>query len=151
MAMGQRRTSELMYDRVRQRERSESLAGCRAALIGRGIDEHGAIDCICPCCGETYQRAKKWGARKCLRCESIIRLAQAIAHSDVCVAIRKGLLRPASEFPCSDCGCKAVEYDHRDYSQPLKVDPVCRGCNLKRGTADISAIISPPRHASQVA
>lgn len=36
---------------------------------------------------------------------------------------------------CVDCSGAAVEYDHRDYRQPLAVEPVCRSCNLKRGPA----------------
>lgn len=34
---------------------------------------------------------------------------------------------------CVDCGKPAQVYDHRDYNQPIKVDPVCQKCNLKRG------------------
>ena len=30
----------------------------------------------------------------------------------------------------------AYDYDHRDYSKPLEVDPVCRRCNQMRGPAD---------------
>lgn len=57
------------------------------------------------------------------------------AHQAVAYAIRKGELRRPSEFPCADCGGKAVEYDHRDYNKPLEVEPVCRRCNLRRGPA----------------
>jgi hypothetical protein len=57
--------------------------------------------------------------------------------SGQCVAkeISKGLLKHPSNFQCVDCGCKATEYDHRDYNKPLNVDPVCRGCNARRGQA----------------
>ena len=34
---------------------------------------------------------------------------------------------------CTDCGERATDYDHRDYRKPLKVEPVCRKCNLERG------------------
>lgn len=50
-------------------------------------------------------------------------------------AIRRGELRRPGEYPCTDCGGEATEYDHRDYSFPLLVDPVCRGCNVRRGKA----------------
>lgn len=36
---------------------------------------------------------------------------------------------------CVDCGDQAIQYDHRDYNKPLKVKPVCRSCNRKRGKA----------------
>lgn len=36
---------------------------------------------------------------------------------------------------CVDCGAPARNYDHRDYSKPLEVEPVCHSCNLLRGPA----------------
>lgn len=37
---------------------------------------------------------------------------------------------------CVDCGKNpAIEYDHRDYTRPLEVDPVCQSCNQLRGMA----------------
>lgn len=53
----------------------------------------------------------------------------------VAVAKRAGHLLPASRLHCSDCGAAACDYDHRDYNDPLNVEPVCRGCNLRRGYA----------------
>lgn len=37
--------------------------------------------------------------------------------------------------PCTDCGKPADRYDHRNYAEPLNVDPVCAGCNALRGPA----------------
>lgn len=48
---------------------------------------------------------------------------------------RLGKLDDAKQFPCVDCGRRAVEYDHRDYNRPDDVVPVCRSCNLQRGPA----------------
>lgn len=48
-------------------------------------------------------------------------------------AIYQGFLPPAKIFKCEDCGNKAEHYDHRDYSKPLEVVPVCKACNNKRG------------------
>lgn len=50
-------------------------------------------------------------------------------------AKKQGLLKPAEDFACVDCGRQAECYDHRDYNAPLKVDPVCRACNVHRGHA----------------
>lgn len=37
---------------------------------------------------------------------------------------------------CVDCKRKpAAVYDHRDYSKPLEVEPVCHWCNGRRGPA----------------
>jgi hypothetical protein len=47
--------------------------------------------------------------------------------------VRAGNLRPASDFACVDCGRPATDYDHRDYTKPLIVEPTCRSCNLQRG------------------
>lgn len=60
---------------------------------------------------------------------------QSQAHAAVSLAIRKGELRAAKEFPCADCGIPATDYDHRDYGKPLEVVAVCRSCNLRRGRA----------------
>lgn len=50
-------------------------------------------------------------------------------------AIRNGELRRPSEFSCVDCQAPAEQYDHRDYNYPLRVDSVCKRCNLRRGPA----------------
>ena len=63
------------------------------------------------------------------------RTPQEEAHVVVARAVWNGDLQPARSFPCTDCGGAAIEYDHRDYNQPLNVDPVCRACNLRRGPA----------------
>jgi hypothetical protein len=57
------------------------------------------------------------------------------AQKTVAKAKKDGQLKPATDFDCVDCGNPAIEYDHRDYSKPLQVDPVCRGCNVRRGPA----------------
>lgn len=58
---------------------------------------------------------------------------QQRAHLIVAGAIRGGTLPPPSEYECCDCGKPATLYDHRDYTQPLLVDPVCHSCNRRRG------------------
>jgi hypothetical protein len=63
------------------------------------------------------------------------RSPQREAHYQVARAIRLGNLPHPSNFPCADCGGAAKEYDHRDYSKPLDVAPVCRGRNARRGPA----------------
>lgn len=66
-----------------------------------------------------------------------VRLAKLLrkhAANVVSAAIEVGEL-PAlnGSSECVDCGAPATDYDHRDYRRPLKVAPVCHGCNLRRG------------------
>lgn len=63
------------------------------------------------------------------------RLGKETAGYVLRVAIRRGEVLPAQGQQCSDCGKPATHYDHRDYNQPLAVEPVCHGCNLRRGPA----------------
>lgn len=71
---------------------------------------------------------------RCTQCKPAP-TAQYLAHRAVAKAIAGGaLLRPRG-MACVDCSGLAVEYDHRDYSKPLQVEPVCRRCNLARGAA----------------
>lgn len=62
---------------------------------------------------------------------------KGLAHTLVARAKRSGLIPDlnAVYMKCSDCNEQATEYDHRDYNYPLLVSPVCRSCNLKRGSA----------------
>lgn len=57
------------------------------------------------------------------------------AQSAVHKAVRAGEILPARGLACADCGKPAYGFDHRDYTKPLAVDPVCRSCNWHRGPA----------------
>jgi hypothetical protein len=57
----------------------------------------------------------------------------ARASAAVAKAVRSGEIPHFSKFKCIDCGEPAECYDHRDYRKPLTVDPVCKGCNNRRG------------------
>lgn len=60
---------------------------------------------------------------------------QAQAYRFVKLAIGAGVLPDLAcgEYACVDCGAVATQYEHRDYARPLDVEPICKGCNLKRG------------------
>lgn len=62
-------------------------------------------------------------------------LGHGQAQSAVHCAIRDGSLPSPRGLRCADCGCPAIEYEHRDYNRPLEVEPICRSCNLLRGPA----------------
>lgn len=55
------------------------------------------------------------------------------AHKLLWKTIRAGDMPHPSTLICADCGIQAECYDHRDYAMPLDVDPVCKGCNNRRG------------------
>lgn len=57
------------------------------------------------------------------------------AHGEVKRAVDSGAMPPPTDFSCADCGVAATQYDHRDYSKPFDVEPVCGGCNKRRGPA----------------
>jgi hypothetical protein len=57
--------------------------------------------------------------------------------------MRAGGIGTAKGFDCRDCGRPAWVWDHRYYSEPLVVEPVCGPCNRARGPAlDIAKMIT---------
>lgn len=93
----------------------------------------------CCVCGEVKLAAGGGHTFKCEPCRAALPPSKENAHYLVARAIRRGELARPSEFQCVDCGRPAIEYDHRDYSKPLEVAPVCRSCNLRRGPAKEAA------------
>lgn len=88
-------------------------------------------------------------AKRCDECRHRWRLQRmrvcAPAQQRVRRAIRAGRL-PALDgsVKCTDCDRPAVCYDHREYARPLEVSPVCQRCNILRGPAVDSVVISDP-------
>jgi hypothetical protein len=74
-----------------------------------------------------------WGL--CSGCYVVESLNQEMAHKLMAKAIRSGKFPRARELKCVDCGRQAHCYDHRDYTKPLSIEPVCASCNQKRGPA----------------
>jgi DNA-directed RNA polymerase subunit RPC12/RpoP len=94
---------------------------------------------VCVDCKTPIVRNGKRGnvAMRCHSCRLVShdrsKTIMAAASHAVYVAIVSGALKPATEHSCVDCGAPATCYDHRDYSKPLEVEPVCRACNVCRG------------------
>lgn len=86
---------------------------------------------LCVRCGKVPPRTK--ASKFCDPC--LIGSKPASVEWAVRRAIRRGELKPVKDCVCVDCGAPAQHYDHRDYNKPTEVDPVCRGCNAKRGHA----------------
>lgn len=92
---------------------------------------------VCHICkGPTDGRVSK-RIHYCLACTSVVSSMQKRAINRVSYAVKTGALPSLrkNEIACVDCGKRATDYDHRDYSKPLDVAPVCRKCNDTRGPA----------------
>jgi hypothetical protein len=86
-------------------------------------------------CGQPKERGKHHMAQRCNPCSKVFYSAMLGAQQVLYRAIRLGQLTKARGLVCADCGGMATDWDHRDYSKPLEVQPVCRSCNFKRGPA----------------
>lgn len=107
----------------------------------QGIADHGEKEVVCAACGKTYvtHRLARNNSR-CLYCAITYAMAKARCEQAVARAIKRGDLARPHLFGCTDCDQQAEVYDHRDYSRPLEVAPVCRGCNTRRGPARLADI-----------
>jgi len=97
---------------------------------------------LCRICGHKLPKtdARKWYCKRCRdkRVElGITTTPKRVSGSIVNAAVNAGILPrlKGSKIQCVDCGELARDYDHRDYMKPLDVEPVCRVCNIKRGSA----------------
>lgn len=88
----------------------------------------------CSLCGAEVQT--RGGTHSfCDKCAPAHFAAQCKATTTVRKAVNFKTLPPAKNCLCVDCGASAKHYDHRDYSRPLDVVPVCQSCNIRRGAA----------------
>lgn len=88
---------------------------------------------LCTAVIATDRRASSYCSWACvMQATSIASKASTVLRN----AINKGKAPAmAPETLCVDCGAKATDFDHRDYTKPLDVEPVCRACNIRRGPA----------------
>jgi hypothetical protein len=82
------------------------------------------------------------GAQLCHPCADAHTRRRNKALSIVNNARLSGKLADPKSFKCADCSDQAYIWEHRDYSKPLDVQPVCYKCNRRRGLA-----IPPRSHA----
>jgi len=92
---------------------------------------------LCQCCGVADISHRHGRAKYCLSCrnDGQIGRGRILALRAVNTRVRTGEMPRADTFVCVDCGQAAHSWEHRDYSRPLDVEPVCRSCNHKRGPA----------------
>lgn len=90
----------------------------------------------CRRCGDKEVRGiRGTGAYFCTPCSYEHVTESVKASAKVRGARLKGLLPAPADCVCADCGKPASQYEHRDYTKPLDVQPICRSCNVKRGPA----------------
>lgn len=78
------------------------------------------------------------GAMYCFPCSTQLLKIQHRAYGRLRWRIFKGKLAHPKTLECTDCGEPARLYDHRNYV-PEAIEPVCHGCNIRRGPAiDVS-------------
>jgi len=102
----------------------------------------------CAICANPLDRVPKAARINiCLRCAFVTNVIQKTAAGAVAQAVKAGRMPRARERFCVDCARPASDYDHREYSKPLAVEPVCRRCNLRRGPAlDLYALARSRLH-----
>jgi hypothetical protein len=92
----------------------------------------------CALCGESTGGRSQF-ALYCGVCMHEKEQPKENAIREVRRAVRSGVVPHIDTQYCVDCGRFAELYDHRDYTQPLVIEPVCRKCNFRRGPVDWSA------------
>jgi hypothetical protein len=95
---------------------------------------------LCPVCDQQYIAGSR--AKMCDPCDEVLRRERAAywklqqtAAARLAKAIRQREILHPTAYTCVDCGQPAECYDHRDYTKPLDVAPVCKACNVNRGHA----------------
>ena len=85
-------------------------------------------------CGWCQKRNDR-DATLCYDCWLKAKELRAPAYIEIAAAVKGGELPNPKTLRCVDCGKRAAHYDHRLYAAPRNVEPVCRSCNRKRGSA----------------
>ncbi len=63
--------------------------------------------------------------------EQRLKQRRDLVSSQVARAIKKGELRPASDWRCLGCYGPAQEYHHHNYNRPFEITAFCHTCHLK--------------------
>lgn len=89
---------------------------------------------------DTHLKQGRWPlyhcrSKYCRDCYIPVTAAKMRASAALKYAIKAGRLADPKTLMCVDCGSRACGYDHRNYNYPLRVAPVCKSCNWRRGPA----------------
>lgn len=91
----------------------------------------------CALCGSSISRSRMLISPYCsIECSNKVAEIRSSVGAAIRKAVKSGVIQKLDgSVQCVDCGNPARHYDHRDYTKPLDVSPVCRSCNFKRGPA----------------
>lgn len=95
----------------------------------------GKSTIICTGCGRSL-RGQHHSTRYCLPCADHVDRIKRSAYARLGWAIRTGAFPDWRGQKCHACEAPAIGYEHRDYSQPFDVRPICKSCNWALGPAD---------------
>ena len=99
-------------------------AGCNYSWIAKYVE----LPERCPACHRAdWQRSGVCAERAKLQAKALYIVRRAVKAGQ--------LQKLDGTVGCTDCRASATGYDHRDYSCPLVVEPVCASCNVRRGPA----------------
>ena len=84
-----------------------------------------------------YIPRERWARMFCIPCaaQRYLRNGRIKAGQLLHREILAGRIPRPDTMACTDCGAHATQYDHRDYSKPFDVEPVCGSCNMRREPA----------------
>lgn len=135
------------------RSKRMCMYGCGAEAEG---GRNGLSMLLCKNCGQILlediaSRAAFTQARRERRAAGRIHPVRTVAETkwrahvaaSTKKAVELGFLPDPSSCICVDCGKVAACYDHRDYSMPLDVEPVCIACNSHRHRGKMPATKDP--------
>lgn len=103
----------------------------------------------CVVCAKPFEVKTK--SKYCNKCWRGVVFLRSVATKELTSAIERGDIPHPKTMLCADCSKPAQCYDHRDYSKPLQVVPVCLSCNCLRGPAltNVDSLVEkaprPPR------
>lgn len=87
----------------------------------------------CAFCGDKLSKTRQNRSFCSATCTQVANFILNRAGLLVRMAVAQGAIPNAKRLICSGCGRRAFAYDHRDYTKPFLIKPVCRECNGKLG------------------
>ena len=127
----------------RGRHNRRRCDSCKAARQPQGRRHKNCVVCAvdiqhmhycCKLCEQCRKERRKYYSRRIQFVQNDNQRSRMLTK----YAVKIGFLPDPRDFQCVDCRRRQAEcYDHRDYSKPLDVDPVCLSCNSSRGKGKV--------------
>jgi hypothetical protein len=125
------------------------MRGVPVISIAEAVGDPRVKKARCYVCKQTKLISKRRGSKfTCVECAEPLRQQRRAARCILTMAIKAGFIRSHHGQQCVDCGAPAIGLEHREYSRPLDVEPICNSCNFRRGPAKLLRANDPPLSAS---